>query len=591
MVFVVVVSKVIISLQMHTLLKIVAILRGARSFEDECGLAFDDHSILCDDRGFCRKPNIPTSYASCKEAVRTLNDRFGSTLREELPDGLLRIPKIVPWPVWPSPGYIRSIDSFPTDYHPTENLTAFVNHLIRSVTCITDEIEFWAPRIVFIPRRTQKCQVDAVRDIAMFGRTFESTNGAEKYVIRALKTSPVIHEFYTQVTDLFEVISKMGHTQDSIASLRSLIPFLFIASILTSRFPLPNVYGVGFQPFDLHLMQTLGQYNPWHKSNQPNQGSIWAFHVMNTARSGWEDYTRERFLLPMGPNMERRGNSQMLASIGCTYPMDLAQCSSAIRQNAALYVSGEKQFDAIHEYVANLLLIVEKHLSDTVLVDSVHHALDAGMLIDRNTNKMLEFSPYVSNRANTVLYKHFRDHVSLLIRIRSAFLVPAGRSIATHASGAAPVGDTPHAMVDFVMSKRVFQLYSAFDKFIDKRWLAKFFSNVILGSLVLVRGKQATLAPTLGYRGRRAIGRVLAILIWRGDSSITSITRIVEVNLRNAVPGSPALYLDILFGGSEAVRRGFYDWFSFEALENYVDVHELPAALQLYGANPHYLGE
>ncbi len=564
---------------------------------DVCGWFFEDASITCDDRGICQEPPEAISWQSmvtCEDAARSLSNQHGSRPLTELSSGgQLRQPHMQQSTRWPPPDLARAVILTNREYAPPPPVIKYLEKLIGNIKLLTDELNFWAPRVVYVPARVLKI-LRAVRESEVkIHIASEGQNAALKlFVIRAFTKSPIIDEFYTQVTDLWHVISKMGNVREN-GYLKSLIPFLHVYAELTSRYPLPFAHAPGFHAADLHLLQTISQFHPMSVEIPDNDQPavlrpVWTLRVIDTESTGWDSYVWERFWLPMGPQLEARSLKQIFRSLGCDHQVIDAQCIASIQLMANMYSDSDAPNRLpMAEFVTNLLYLFETlpHISPTmdVLVAAIEETFS---LIGH-----MSLSDFAAVRVRAQLYIYFRSCTTIVDRILSAFLLPPGRQQTRSRNRAsdAPLevrGDTAQAMVDFVISKRVFELHANFLKFLDVPWIHRFFEIVVRDSLM--DGSTVALKPTVGNDFRRAIGRILAYTLWRAD--IEPVIALVEVNVENAEPGNMS-YLDVLFFGSGVVRCGFYDWFSFDALENYVGIEELGDALRLYSTRSYYDSE
>ncbi len=568
---------------------VVLFVRLAHAALDECGLYYADETVTCSDEGLCLARSTP-----CEDAARAVANWLGSVPLPERQEGQLRVPGILANPVWPPPSIRKDLRLAQRLYLPTEEMTTTINAVLNSVKAMADELTFWAPRVLYVPARIEDAMQmfhSAMWAIGKFpGRPVE----VRCYVASVLNSSPIIEDFFTQVSDLWYVISKMPDIRTN-GYLRALIPFLHVYSAISARFPLPDTYSPGFGPSDLPLLLTIAQFDPLHfplqEFNSQKVHYIWAFRVIDVFDSRWGDYASERFLLPMSPSLEHRGLKHMMVSLGCQYPVELVPCTVAINSRINEYLELEESESnnpgiSFSEYVANILFVFE-HLTDTDPDAPFREHLSSIMRSLVHSAEAFQFSQFASRRATAILYKHFRESTSLSERILSAFNLPPGRS--TFHPGSR-LGDhflfnrysDPQQVVDCVLSKGGYALYATLVGSIDEKRTVVFFDLIVRPSLE--EGSTTRLKSSVTPAWCRAIGRMLAYALWRQD--VEEVAQFVTTNVDAATHTENKTYMDVLFLGSANVRRGFYDWFSFEALENYIGIGELGAALREYVAIP-----
>ncbi len=517
---------------------------GAVAAPDECSLFYDNIShVQCNRQGMCQHFLSDAAFQpiSCEQAARGLAHRYGSRPIPELPHGLVRPPVLWEERTWPPRGamYVLSLmDAYPGEMSES-SISVPLNALQSSLSRINDELDYWAPRVLYIPGRVQGALASAYQAIKLL-----KAAGAVARVNHLLDKSEMVENFCSRVMYLVNVVIRLGDARHN-GYLNALIPFLHLFAELTAFVPLINISAPGFDAHRIELILTVSQFQPMYTDT-----TLWRFRVINHQNNPWQSRAREWFWLPMDDLLEARAMRQTFQSLECPNSVDVKQCQLAVERLAA-------ETTRPVEFIENLLRLFE-----TTRLDPIYGFVADAIL--RVCDPDIPLSGFTSQRSFSLLLTYFPQCSSLKTRIHYALELNNVRTnIRTQA--AINVGSTPAQMLSFVASIPSAHLHANFIQLVSKQWVQTFFMNV--GQLA----PNETELP-------RAMGRVLGYAIWRGD-----LKHEVEQNILFAQRnGRNPSYMDVLFMGSDQVRLGFYDWFSYGLLENVVAAEELGAALRMY---------
>lgn len=511
------------------MLKVLVVVVGctseiSESHRDECGWyhfyknsAHGDY--FCNDRGMCQDDTHGSvAGVDCETAARFIAQSRGSVPLPERPDGLLHEPFIRRVRVWPPTEELHGLKMGLTG-SPGLAVAATVAMLIDCVKSINAELEFWAPRILFVPERIASTLQKTVGvHQLLLGHIYRNPSAAS-YAIVTLAESSVMMAFTERIYVYRMNLLGAADIRTS-GYLESLIPFLHVYATLTTMFILPR--GGIFLIVDQDLLLTISQYSPGYAP----QDRRWVFRILET-HPEWDAHPDEVYLLPMGLLLELRQRDDILAALGC---VPSQECITTIR---ARVEEGDP------EYGKSLFALFDLSSDE-----------DFRNRLREPIVRLMQLVPRTDERMRAMYFTHFKDQISLEFRLQWSHQLSQEWSLRSvlHNQQASPESAQ---MVEFVASLSMPSLHYLLISKTCRLWVQAFLDLIVAPRLVH-GADHPHLQASVDKRTRRSVGRVLAYAVWRGD---------VKVSMFRA---PTALHrLDREFLGSEQVRMGYYDWFAF----------------------------
>jgi hypothetical protein len=510
---------------------------------DVCELRFGEGYRCIDETGYCGGSD-PRIGIRCDEAYSLEAHRLGSVPLPSLPGGLLYQPLIAEYTPW-----WGGLEWSPYDY--SHNVEVALGDLVDQISWINDELNFWAPRILYVPSRAGLVLRGAYESIQELERLVGEGETTTEYVSWYFDSNPAIKEFCVNIIDSADLALRSPDIRYS-GLLNSLIPYLYLFSELDFAFPLiPDVLD-----WQLALVQTVSQYDPMFLSELPSP--VWRFRIRS--RPGWAEYRSERFLLNVAAPLEHR----------TTFGMECEDCDSA------------ECFRAVGGALGRLD-VTRPNASETLA--SLFHLIDRAHPYPECSRIVAFIQTSISGLCNTYSFDNFkfgqftrvRTMLLMMHMVPKCFPMPKvveftfdttpyrHPTIEDIDSDDYPTDLEAETLIEFVSSQRAYKLFFALYDFtrLHPEWMREFVERVIRPSLAAWAD-----VPMIT---RRTIGRVIGFGLWAGDVHIVGLFMV----------GTTGEIFDRLFLGSYTVRMGVYDVLPFGSIEAQFGTYQISKILPM----------
>jgi hypothetical protein len=520
------------------------------------------HSYVCGVSGRCESiliggsDDMPT--ISCDNAVVAMAVEFGARPRQPLANGLLHQPVFIEHYFWPPPEYGRTILGPVIDADIAVLPAVVREHLLRltaDIATIVDELNFWAPRIMYLPSRVESVLKSAYDHIRALSTLIDQGQVSIGLVASHLDVSRAINEFGYIVEHMTEMMMGMSAMT---GFLNGLVPFVHLFCELNFAFPLATTASEGFLVNQPSLVLTLSQMDPLYVGND---FVSWRFRFVNAMRVAWTEYASER-LLPGGYPLRRHGSL-----ISCPENGDEDICVKIVVNT----------LEHIHEvvrgeYISEILHFLETYPTGEFR-ERIHGVLARFLLVNPVE---CSYHPFAEVRARTLMVKFFKPHFSLERRVEIALARPKHDIAGEYCDEELEPPETPHEMITTLGSDSIVEFHALVENDrVSVQWVERFTELVVRSSL----NGAVRIVPTTPALTRRVIGRMLAYAMLTRIRDAGGLLELVGVNVGET-------HLEIMFFGDEHVRMGFYDWFRFGQFEQLFDPNEITDAIKYITSRP-----
>jgi hypothetical protein len=525
------------------------------------------HSYVCGDSGKCESTFTSLDDAmtliSCDIAVLEMAVAFGARTREPLPGGLLHQPIFIEHYFWPPPEFGKTIlvavteaDTAAAPAVVRENLMGLVN----DIDTIVDELDFWAPRIVYLPDRIGGVLKSAYDHIHALSTLIDQDAVSIGFVASYLDHA--LNQFGYTVEHMTEMVMGMS---DMTGFLHGLVPFLHLLCELNFAFPLAMIASEGFLVSQPSLVLTLSQMDPLYLGND---FVSWRFRFVNSKRVPWTEYTSERLLLGGFP-LGRVGSP-----IYCPDEIDPEKCIETV-VNTLEHVQGF----VLGEYISEILHFLETYPTGEFR-NMIYGVLERFFIANPAILSQGSYHPLTDVRARVMMVKFFRPLFSLETRVEIALARPRHDDTGEYFSQVYDPTETPEEMINAIGNDKIFEFHAVVEiEGLSEEWVERFTALVVRSSLSTAENGEVRIVPATPERTRRVIGRMLAYVTFARFWDAGGLLELVGANVGET-------HLEILFFGDEHVRMGFYDWFRFGQFEQLVDPNEISDAIKYIIGSP-----
>jgi hypothetical protein len=526
--------------------------RAAAPSEDICEVYFSDVSApWCNDEGMCE---FGGESITCDEAYTRVAIRFAPPLLPALTGGLLYEPTIIHDTVWPP---IRDASDPDEDFSFVHDI---VSDLEGFVDQIDSEINFWSPRVVFVPDRIDSTLHEAYDLIQDLKRKISDGEVPVEYVSEILDRSSTVEGFVFRIVHATTAVLRMPNLRTN-GALHALIPFLHFFCELNSAFILESIAPAGFLVNEPNLVATITQFHPGYGGDFVS--SAWTIRLVNRDRVPWADYDIERFLVPMRPLVDERIVNPIFQDESGIRLLDYLNMLRYPRHGDAWEDSGY--------ILASVMYFFEIEGKPEWIWRIVTEFCNTNL----NLFDSITFPAFVRSRAQSVLYSFFKPCVDLGVRAEWAFQTVRfeddNKRLPFSSSD-----ETPMSMLRYVFDAEVGNLHSHMTAVEGTGWYNAFIRLVLVPALEVQADGSSRIRPKESFwLIERSVGRVLAFLVFEGDPDNLVFPRL------HANCGVFFSWIDSMFFGSKTVRDGFYDWFRPNAFEDAFDLAELPELLNV----------
>jgi hypothetical protein len=525
-------------------------------------------SYVCGQTGMCESvftffDNVPN--VSCDDAVIGMAVAFGARPRQPLPDGLLHQPIIIEHDVWPPTEYGRAILIPVTDADTAAAPAVVRYHLMRlldDMDRINIELDFWAPRIVYVPSRIRDTLKNAYNHIHALSRLIDRGDVSLGFVSSFIDGSHAIDELGYLVEHHTAMVLGMSELE---GFLNALIPFLHLYSELHFAFPLATSTSVGFLVGQPSLVLTLSQYDPMYLGDDFVE---WRFRFVNVRGFLWRDYASEKVLLVTGADRIRS-----FVSCGGNKTEDacLETVVGSLTHAANISVNPLLRMFALGEIIAEILYFLESSTAGEYR-SRVHGALNQFLTSNPVLLDELSFSEFSEVRASAVLFTMFKPLFSLEKRLQKALFATSMNANIDEPFFVSP--GTAEQMIA-ALGGSLYEFHAVVDDGrLDAAWMRKFV-ELVVGPHLKAAEWRVRISSETPRETKRVIGRAIAYSIWTRIHDAGGLLELIE---RNANVGGT--HLEIVFFGDDHVRMGFYDWFRFGGFEQMIDAAEVGDAIR-----------